>query len=48
MEKEHIKATLDQLDWNRSEIARVLEIALPTLRSKIKKYGIIQQNQVIP
>lgn len=48
MEKKHIKATLDQLDWNRSETARILGISLPTLRSKIKKYGIVRQNQAIP
>ena len=40
MEKEHIQNTLDLLKWNRSETARVLGISLPTLRSKIKKYGI--------
>ncbi|MCP3953370.1 MAG: sigma-54-dependent Fis family transcriptional regulator [Desulfobacterales bacterium] len=48
MEKEHIKATLDQLNWNRSETARILGISLPTLRSKIKKYSIVQPNQAIP
>ena len=41
MEKEHIRATLDRLNWNRSETARVLGISLPTLRKKIKKYGIV-------
>ena len=40
MEKEHISDALEQLNWNRSETARVLGISLPTLRSKIKKYGI--------
>jgi DNA-binding NtrC family response regulator len=42
MESEHIRQTLDQLGWNRSETAKVLGISLPTLRSKIKKYGIVQ------
>lgn len=40
MEKRHIQQTLDRLDWNRSEAARRLQITRPTLRSKIKKYGI--------
>ena len=40
MEKDHIQNTLNLLKWNRSETARVLGITLPTLRSKIKKYGI--------
>ena len=40
MEKEHIQNTLNLLNWNRSETAKVLGITLPTLRSKIKKYGI--------
>ncbi len=41
MEKEHIRTTLDRLDWNRSETARVLGISQPTLRKKIRKYGIV-------
>ena len=41
MEKEHIQHTLTALRWNRTEAARQLEISLPTLRSKIRKYGII-------
>jgi DNA-binding NtrC family response regulator len=40
MEKEHIQMTLDRLNWNRSETARVLGISLPTLRKKIRKYDI--------
>jgi len=40
-EKEHIQHTLAALHWNRTEAARRLEISLPTLRSKIRKYGII-------
>ncbi len=41
MEKEHIRTTLDRLNWNRSETARILGISLPTLRKKIRKYGIV-------
>ena len=40
MEKEHITEALEQLNWHRSETARALGISLPTLRSKIRKYGI--------
>jgi two-component system response regulator AtoC len=41
MEKEHIRTTLDRMNWNRSETARVLGISQPTLRNKIRKYGIV-------
>ena len=40
MEKEHIRNTLDRLNWNRTETARVLGISAPTLRKKIRKYDI--------
>jgi len=40
MEKEHIKKTLDALNWRRSEAAQSLRISMPTLRSKIKKYNL--------
>lgn len=40
IEKEHIKKTLVQLDWNKSRVSKLLGITLPTLRSKIKKYDI--------
>ena len=40
MEKKHIQQTLSEVDWNRTQAARLLKISLPTLRSKIKKYGI--------
>lgn len=40
MEKEHIKKTLDALNWRRTEAAQSLKISLPTLRSKIQKYNI--------
>ena len=40
MEKDHIKNTLTQVGWNRTRAANILGISLPTLRSKIKKYGI--------
>ena len=40
MEKTHIARTLARLDWNKSKTARLLGITLPTLRSKIRKYGL--------
>jgi len=44
MEKEHIQNTLSQLGWNRTRTAQALGISMPTLRSKIRKYGIIPPN----
>ncbi len=41
MEKEHIENTLLQAGWNRTTAATMLGISLPTLRSKIRKYGIL-------
>ncbi|MBW1720912.1 MAG: sigma-54-dependent Fis family transcriptional regulator [Deltaproteobacteria bacterium] len=40
VEKEHIENTLRRMGWNRTRAARALGISLPTLRSKIRKYGI--------
>ncbi len=45
MEKEHIKNTLEHLNWNRTRAAQTLGISLPTLRSKIRKYGIAQADR---
>ena len=44
MEKEHIKKTLDALNWRRTETAQCLKISMPTLRSKIIKYNIKPPN----
>ena len=41
MEQEHIEHTLVQVGWNRTRAAQMLGISLPTLRNKIKKYGIV-------
>lgn len=40
IEKEHIQNTLSHVAWNRTKAAQMLGISLPTLRSKIRKYGI--------
>lgn len=39
-ERIHIQKTLDHTQWNRSRAADLLGISLPTLRSKINKYGL--------
>lgn len=46
MEKRHIHKTLSGVGWNRTQAARLLKISLPTLRSKIKKYGIDVEKKV--
>ena len=45
MEKRHIAKALYMLNWNRSETARLLGISQPTLRKKIRKYGIAPPGQ---
>jgi two-component system response regulator AtoC len=40
VEKIHIEKTLSKLQWNKTKVAQLLGITLPTLRSKIKKYDI--------
>ena len=40
IEKEHIRLTLDRLGWNRTRASKALGISMPTLRSKIRKYGL--------
>ena len=40
VEKQHIENTLTYSGWNRTRSAKMLGISLPTLRSKIRKYGI--------
>jgi two-component system response regulator AtoC len=40
VEREHIRDILERVEWNRTRAARLLGISLPTLRSKIHKYGL--------
>ncbi|MFL5330651.1 MAG: helix-turn-helix domain-containing protein [Gemmataceae bacterium] len=40
MEREHIKATLEHTDWNKSQSAAILGIERSTLDRKIKSYEI--------
>jgi DNA-binding NtrC family response regulator len=44
MEKMHIKKILEELDWNISKAARVLEIDRQTLYNKIEKYHIEKES----
>lgn len=39
LERDHILNTLKEVNWVRTRAARILGISLPTLRSKIRKYG---------
>jgi len=41
IEKDHIESTLAGTGWNKTRSAKMLGISLPTLRSKIRKYGIV-------
>jgi two-component system, NtrC family, response regulator AtoC len=38
VEKRHILKTLVSVQWHKTRAAKILEISLPTLRKKIKKY----------
>lgn len=40
LEREHIKKVIEQVNYNKSEAARILGIARKTLREKMQKYGI--------
>ncbi|MFN3535719.1 MAG: helix-turn-helix domain-containing protein, partial [Desulfatiglandales bacterium] len=40
VEREHILEILKNVSFNRKKASEILGISLPTLRSKIKKYGI--------
>ena len=40
LEKHRIEKTLEDVRWNRSEAARRLGISRPTLRTRIRQYGI--------
>lgn len=42
LEKYHIKRVLDELKWNKVEVARFLDITRPTLNAKIEKYDLKQ------
>ncbi len=44
IEQQHIERVLRAVGWNRTQAARLLGISLPTLRSKIRKFGIDPAN----
>jgi two-component system response regulator AtoC len=44
LEEMHIRNVLKNVKWDKTEAARILDISLPTLYSKIKKYNIERDN----
>ncbi len=44
VESRHIFTTLESVKWNKTRAAKTLEISLPTLRKKIKKYHLTPRN----
>lgn len=44
-EQAHILKTLEHTQWHRSRAAELLGVSLPTLRSKIQKYGLHPSTQ---
>ena len=47
-EREQISKVLSLVRWNKSRAAQLLGITLPTLRSKIKEYGITPSSVALP
>jgi two-component system response regulator HydG len=45
LEKEHILATLEHLDWNKSQAAQVLGIERSTLDRKLKRYHVTRPDR---
>jgi len=43
LEKFHIKRVLDELKWNKVEVAKYLDITRPTLNAKIERYNLVQE-----
>jgi len=43
VETEHIAKMLDHTHWHITKTAAILGISRPTLRMKIKEYGIIKR-----
>lgn len=44
VEREHIVATLEKTDWNRTEAAKILGIDYKTLYNKMKEHGIAEKS----
>ncbi|HZL10438.1 MAG TPA: sigma-54 dependent transcriptional regulator [Prolixibacteraceae bacterium] len=42
MEKYQIKRILDEVNWNKLEASRILDITRPTLNAKIEKYKLVK------
>ncbi len=43
VEKYHIKRILDEVNWNKMESSKILDITRPTLNAKIEKYNLTQE-----
>lgn len=43
-EKDHLLAVLDKTHWDMSKTARLLQIPLDVLKSKIKSFGLVRQD----
>jgi len=43
VEKYHIKRILDEVNWNKMESSKILDITRPTLNAKIEKYNLVQE-----
>ena len=48
VEKYHIKRILDEVNWNKMESSKILDITRPTLNAKIEKYNLIQELSEYP
>ena len=40
IERDHVRAVLEDMDWNISETARILRVDRGTVYNKIKQYGL--------
>ncbi|MDX2441942.1 MAG: sigma-54 dependent transcriptional regulator [Desulfobacterales bacterium] len=45
VEKDHVFAILESVEWNKTHAAKVLKISLPTLRKKIQKYHLTPSHE---
>jgi DNA-binding NtrC family response regulator len=45
IEREHVRAVLDETDWNISEAARILEVDRGTVYNKIRAFGLERERE---
>ena len=46
MEKFHIKRILEEVNWNKLETSKILDITRPTLNAKIEKYNLVREPEM--